>query len=616
MVFRLIGASSLRNCKTAFRSETLFSRIDAEGGLSFNPRSKCKLAQEWLQGELTGASGLVIWHDAVNNTINSHEKNDFQPCPIVKFIQTLVLRRSRITAIVYIQRNDTDNVLTALKETGIDIESKVDLTDKEFESDLRKVHPKVTTELKVLQAVTDHIKEVLTSNITVAQQVKKKKNNRPNQRQRQRFQKRNAGSPLIRALWSPQCLERRISVGASLLRASGLISVGASLLNASGSWSLLAREESPSNSDLRTNMPNIMSHNHNTRLTSTKYPCGACAGECKDGSVACILCNYRQVTAQDYHQASWWPCQKPLDWCGCANLAKRRVWNGCWKTRSKLTLRRRKRLLQRSWKTNSMRLKTPTRSWLKINCHFSNKTLKLNLKTYFQKTEKAHRAGPKLPNGMLPWWMVWEPSWKRRLRTKDWNKQIKKMGKNVILHRVPESDKSEASARAGDDIKFFKQLTEDILGFGDLKPTKAISVGAKKTSKDSDGTTAERVSSRPLKIVLPSKEDRDLVFRNLRKLRAADESFASISVSCDLSQDLRKQIKLKIEEAKNKDGENAKNYMYRMRWPPNRLEVQKLKRKVKLSAESLDAAFVDNPWSFFFSILMRWQTKRRKSVQG
>ena len=164
MVFRLIGASSLRNCKTAFRSETLFSRIDAEGGLS-NPRSKRKLAQEWLQ-ELTGASGLVIWHDAVNNTINIHEKNDVQPCPIVEFIQTLVSLSSRITAKVYIQRNDTDDVLTALKETGIDIidiESKVDLTDKEFESDLRKVHPKVTTELKVLQAVTDHIKEVLSS---------------------------------------------------------------------------------------------------------------------------------------------------------------------------------------------------------------------------------------------------------------------------------------------------------------------------------------------------------------------------------------------------------------------------------------------------------------------
>ena len=170
-----------------------------------------------------------------------------------------------------------------------------------------------------------------------------------------------------------------------------------------------------------------------------------------------------------------------------------------------------------------------------------------------------------------------------------------KREKNVILHRVPESDKSEASARAGDDIKFFKQLTEDVLVIGDLKPTEAIRLGAKRTSKDSDGTTAERVSSRPLKIVLPSKEDRYLLFRNLRKWRAADKSFASISVSYDLSQDLRKQIKLKIEEAKNKDGENAKNYMYRMRGPPNRLEVQKLKRKVKLSAESLDDAFVENP---------------------
>ena len=160
-----------------------------------------------------------------------------------------------------------------------------------------------------------------------------------------------------------------------------------------------------------------------------------------------------------------------------------------------------------------------------------------------------------------------------------------KREKNVILHRVPESDKSEASARAGDDIKFFQQLTEDVLGIGDLKPTKTIRLGAKKTSTDSDGTTAERKSSRPLKIVLPSKEDRDILFRNLRKLKAADKSFASISVSYDLSQDLRKQIKLKNEEAKNKDGENANNYMYRMRGPPNRLEVQKLKRKETVSGE-------------------------------
>ena len=180
-----------------------------------------------------------------------------------------------------------------------------------------------------------------------------------------------------------------------------------------------------------------------------------------------------------------------------------------------------------------------------------------------------------------------------------------KREKNFILHRVPESDKSEASPRAGDDIKFFQQLTEDVLGIGDLKPTKAIRLGAKKTSKDSDGTTTERVSSRPLKIVLPSKEDRDLLFRNLRKLRAADKSFASISVSYNLSQDLRKQIKMKIEGAKDKVEENAKNYMHRMRGPPKRLEVQKMKRKEKLSAESLDGAFVDNPRSSFFPILLR-----------
>ena len=56
----------------------------------------------------------------------------------------------------------------------------------------------------------------------------------------------------------------------------------------------------------------------------------------------------------------------------------------------------------------------------------------------------------------------------------------------------------------------------------------------------------------------------------------------------------------KLKRPKTKMERMQKNYMYRMRGPPNRLEVQKLKRKVKLSAESLDDAFVDNPWSYFF----------------
>ena len=137
-----------------------------------------------------------------------------------------------------------------------------------------------------------------------------------------------------------------------------------------------------------------------------------------------------------------------------------------------------------------------------------------------------------------------------------------------MLHRVPESDKSEASARAGDDIKFFKQLTEDVLGFGDLKPTKAIRVGAKKTSKDSDGTTAERLSSRPLKIVLPSKEDRDLVFGNLRKLRAADKWFASISVSRPLARSEE------ADQVENRSGQ-------KQRWR----ECKKLHVQIEMTSE-------------------------------
>ena len=344
-------------------------------------------------------------------------------------------------------------------------------------------------------------------------------------------------------------------------------------------------------------MPNIMSDNHNTRLTSTKCPCGACAGECKEGSVACILCNswYHAgncsgspssiLMAMSKTSGLVWLCKS------CETKGMERMLKG----EKQIDTKAQETIVANVMQDKLDEIRDTNTKLIEDKLLLFQQNLEAKLENLLSEDRKSAQSWSEVTQRNAPLvkglgTLKKETIENERLEQADQEKRKK----NVIRHRVPESDKSEASARAGDDIKFFQQLTEDVLDIGDLKPTKAIRLGAKKTSKDSDGTTEERVSSRALKIVLPSKEDRDLLFRNLRKLRAADKSFASISVSYDLLQDLRKQIKLKIEEAKNKDGENAKN-MYRMREPPNRLEVQKLKRKEKLSAESLDDAFVDNP---------------------
>ena len=150
-------------------------------------------------------------------------------------------------------------------------------------------------------------------------------------------------------------------------------------------------------------MPNIMSHNHNTRLTSTKYPCGACAGECKDGSVACILCN----SWYDAGNCSGLPSSILMAMSKTSGL----VWlcKSCETKGMERLLKDEKQIDAKAQETIVAKVMEDKLDEIRdtntklINCHFSNKTLKLNLKTYFQKTEKAHRAGPKLPNGMLPW---------------------------------------------------------------------------------------------------------------------------------------------------------------------------------------------------------------------
>ena len=82
---------------------------------------------------------------------------------------------------------------------------------------------------------------------------------------------------------------------------------------------------------------------------------------------------------------------------------------------------------------------------------------------------------------------------------------------------------------------------------------------------------------RPLKSLLEDKDAKASIFGHLKNLKGAD-SFKSVSVSHDYSKETREIMKEKINAAKEKDGENAKMYVYFVRGPPSHLELQRKKK--------------------------------------
>ena len=53
-------------------------------------------------GALERTKKLVIWHDVINNTLTPHKKTE--ACPISELLSILQKYKTRIEAIVYIQR--------------------------------------------------------------------------------------------------------------------------------------------------------------------------------------------------------------------------------------------------------------------------------------------------------------------------------------------------------------------------------------------------------------------------------------------------------------------------------------------------------------------------------
>ena len=122
MVF-ILGASSLdhalRKLPTLSQKrvkDTCFTKPDLK--LTFNARDSQKTIKYYLHHYLSHRSDLVIWHDAINNSMSRHSSNNKRKLSSDQLVNMLFRYRTNICAIVYCRRKGTEDIEENLVSTG------------------------------------------------------------------------------------------------------------------------------------------------------------------------------------------------------------------------------------------------------------------------------------------------------------------------------------------------------------------------------------------------------------------------------------------------------------------------------------------------------------------
>ena len=123
MVF-ILGASSLDHALrilSAPSQKSVKKTCFTKPGLSFNfnARDSQKTIQYYQHHFLSNRKNLVIWHDAINNSISKHRSNNNRSLSTGQLKSLLLRYKENITAIVYCRCTGTDNIEKELKKTGI-----------------------------------------------------------------------------------------------------------------------------------------------------------------------------------------------------------------------------------------------------------------------------------------------------------------------------------------------------------------------------------------------------------------------------------------------------------------------------------------------------------------
>ena len=190
MVF-IIAVSSLHHSVNTLPL-TLQKRLDdtfkAVPGLSFNLNANNR--QKTVQNLLSNSpkcmieKNFIIWHDVINNSLSKHRSNNDNPLTPESLVKILEEYKNKISAIIFVHRENTPNIYGRLVETGIltinvtkHLISKRKASNKELIRKLKLIPPPAFLEIKNLRIIRRYFPNL-------SELINKVKSRRPSSRKR------------------------------------------------------------------------------------------------------------------------------------------------------------------------------------------------------------------------------------------------------------------------------------------------------------------------------------------------------------------------------------------------------------------------------------------------
>ena len=171
MVF-FLGASSLFhaiNSLPKIAQNWYKSTVFSLPGLSLNPFdvNERKTVQYQLDNAFRHKTDVIIWHDAINNSLISQRTNNFRALAFSELSNVLESYQTRLKAIVYCPRNGAANIFGFHKQTDVvTIHVQIDLVSKRKQKvpklvkEYYQLHQKAHLELKSLTLILTNQKSL------------------------------------------------------------------------------------------------------------------------------------------------------------------------------------------------------------------------------------------------------------------------------------------------------------------------------------------------------------------------------------------------------------------------------------------------------------------------
>ena len=152
--------NSIEEIQISLRKQ-LRELIPAGPGYSLNPESlnKSKDVYNYLKSEELKNTRIVMWHDLINNTITTHESNDYQSQSVNQLAASMRSLKN-LCGIVYCQRIGSPNIFEDLRtldcpiiQVTTDILSKSEQRSEVFVEKYKPLHQSSDLELRSLGVV-------------------------------------------------------------------------------------------------------------------------------------------------------------------------------------------------------------------------------------------------------------------------------------------------------------------------------------------------------------------------------------------------------------------------------------------------------------------------------